>query len=394
MNAPLHSRLKEILFELDLMEPLDNPSLTNGNSGLLLFKFLFYKHFNKGTHSESFEGILQNVVEQSINISYPTFAGGLSGIYWLLSYLHQNGLIDKEDLTAITLDKKQLDQVALRMLEIGNYDFLHGALGIAYYRLFDAVDEHDLFIKEVYEKLSLLNIQHKGLAAIPAFDILQNTQNVSDVNLSLSHGLMSILKFAITSYEQGICKTESKILAYQIIDFLRNNSNDNSTSGSFYPSVVSLTEEYKLKSRLAWCYGDLSIGLILYQASLTFGDKDLQNHALTILLHTTTRRTAEDTHVADAGLCHGSAGIAHMYNIIWVSTGNTVFKDARDYWMGEAVTYVERMGGIKNYKKFSSLEKEYLPCEGLLEGKIGIGLSILTYLTNDFSWDYCLMLNN
>jgi lantibiotic biosynthesis protein len=98
--------------------------------------------------------------------------------------------------------------------------------------------------------------------------------------------------------------------------------------------------------------------------------------------------------VKDAGFCHGCAGIAHMYNKLWHSTHQPVFKAACDFWMQRTLDMATYPDGMAGHKKYTGTEGVFESTPALLDGVAGIGLVLLSYLTGDFSWDYCLMLNN
>jgi hypothetical protein len=96
----------------------------------------------------------------------------------------------------------------------------------------------------------------------------------------------------------------------------------------------------------------------------------------------------------DSGICHGSAGIAHIYNKVWHDTQQPVFKDACDYWIQKTLDMAIYTDGIAGYKKYGGPNAAYEKTPALIDGAAGIGLVLLSYLTGDFCWDYCFMLNN
>src|SRR5262249_31475514 len=78
----------------------------------------------------------------------------------------------------------------------------------------------------------------------------------------------------------------------------------------------------------------------------------------------------------DPSLCHGAAGLGHIFNRLHQATGDGSFLDAACYWLGRAVELP-------------------LPEEpGLLQGKAGIGLALLASLGSiEPAWDRVLLLS-
>ena len=194
-------------------------------------------------------------------------------------------------------------------------------------------------------------------------------------------------------YDGNICKHDAKKIALIIIDFYSNHINIDKKYSNFI-DVINVDEYIYSKSRLGWCYGDLSIAYTLYQAGVTFQDSRTVESAITILLQSTKRRSVEDTYIRDAGICHGSSGVAHIYNRLWHKTKNIIFKDACDYWILKTLEFSCHIDGIAGYKKYSPIKQRFEAELGLLEGTTGIGLVLLSYLTGDFTWDYSIMLDN
>ena len=90
-----------------------------------------------------------------------------------------------------------------------------------------------------------------------------------------------------------------------------------------------------------------------------------------MLYHSTHRRTVEETQVFDAGICHGSAGVAHIYNRMWHYTKDPVFKEATDFWIQKTLDFAVHEDGVAGYKKYNPTTKAYENDYGLLEGRSG-----------------------
>lgn len=389
MNDQILSTLNKIANALKEQQlPI---SIMGGSSGCYLFNFLYLNYLQEKQIDINFQKEIQELAEHSISTSYSNFSNGQAGVNWFFSYLYKYNFLEKADWEFLCSNDTELKNIALQYLNNDYYDFLHGGTGIAYYLLYINKFKSDIFFSNFFSGLNLL--MAKGDSIIPHYDLDAQKLDLSKVNIGISHGLVSILKFSMQCYKQNICTSKAKKLAKSIIEYLKLNTNLDKTI-SYYPSIIEKGKNNNSVSRLAWCYGDLSIGLILYQSSLLFEDEHLKNYSLDILKHTTKRRIKQHTTVVDAGICHGSAGIAHIYNKMWHYTNDKVFKNATDFWILETLNFSLHKDGIAGYKKYNLTNDKYENDFGLLQGSAGIGLVLLSYITGDFSWDYCLMLND
>jgi lantibiotic biosynthesis protein len=127
-------------------------------------------------------------------------------------------------------------------------------------------------------------------------------------------------------------------------------------------------------SRLGWCYGDLTIALTLARAGKALESDLYMQKARQIALHSSLR-DVKSAMVRDAGLCHGSAGLSLIFQLINEIIPEQEFKDASDYWLEYTLTAYRTDGleGFYAYKKGS-----YVETFGVLEGYAGIGLCLLS----------------
>lgn len=111
------------------------------------------------------------------------------------------------------------------------------------------------------------------------------------------------------------------------------------------------------------------------------------------MLHASQRKDFEKNGIVDAGICHGTAGIAHIFNRFFFETKMPIFKDTANYWIKETLKMATHDDGLAGYKSFYS-EKEWVKEYGLLEGVAGIGLALLSHISDEEpTWDRCLLLS-
>lgn len=373
----------------------DNPSISlmGGSPGLLLFKLYYLKHRNNNELSEPFIKEVRLLSEAAINYNNTaTFSTGQAGANWFFTLLYRQGFLDKTDYNTICSSNGNLAIASLDYLSKDNFDFLHGAIGIAYYFLYLKKKAFLPFFDKFLEILT--HLMDKGGGVLFDYDFDTHEAIPNKFNPSLSHGLSSILKFCIECYQGGIYKRRTRNLARRIVKFLLSVVSTDPAPYCYFPNAFEPNSKDNQNSRLSWCYGDLTIAYILYQYGVAFSDGEVKNKALEILYHSAKRRTDENAGLVDAGLCHGSAGVGYIFSKLWHMTSDPVFLDAADFWFQRTIDYAVEEEGIAGFRHFQYITQKRIKDPYLLEGVAGIGLAILSHLYQDYSWDYCLMLND
>lgn len=394
-NTPIHlkQKIKEILahpvYQYDAMQ---NHSLYAGSPGYIMLGLEDSKQ-DSASPDENVIQVLQQLVDGDRTYWNGSFAGGLTGVHWLYIYLYKAGLLEDEDYELLCSDDLLLQQYALQELNRNNWDFMHGALGVAYTMLYRYQESYEPFFEKVFSELNRICNENEITGLFPGYDAKTRMFVKEETDLGLAHGIPSVLKFCIQAYKQDVCKQQAHALADKIIDYLLQHTNSDK-SIAYFAAVLKNGVGYASKSRLGWCYGDLGVAITLYQAAVVLGYEQLREQAIVILKHAAQRRKIEETDIRDAGVCHGSAGVAHIYNRMWHYTRDEVFKETTDFWIAQTLAMASHEEGIAGYRSFNHGAVPWVTQPGLLEGAAGIGLVLHSYLTGDFSWDYCIMLND
>jgi lantibiotic modifying enzyme len=213
-------------------------------------------------------------------------------------------------------------------------------------------------------------------------------------NISLSHGMSSIISILSKLLKiEEINKGKTETLLRGTVQYILAQEIDKDKYGSFFTNFALESTETVAKSRLAWCYGDLGIASVLYQAGKVLNKDSWINRSLEILLFAATQR--KDS-LDDAILCHGTAGIGHIFYRMWWNTKLPEFKEAADYWFKETLKMATFKDGLAGFKALEMPDGKptYVNKYGLLTGVAGIGLAMLTYYYElDPAWDECLLLS-
>lgn len=355
---------------------------------------------NYGLHfsdEQAMQLALNNVEEtvSSLNIEdikYNTYSQGLVSTGLLLKEMDRLELIEVgEEFFEV------IDQVGTQFgdyfISQEDFDFFHGSTGIAAYCFAGKMHSDtsrayiDRWLDAVSDRMDPKEIRMRFVNSM-------DPERKQMINTGLSHGLSAILKQCIRMREaykddQRVTNIINSITAL----FKRNYSEEHYPY--FYPGLVEHEEEFKTserRNRLGWCYGDLTVGYVLYQAAKVIQDSVLEGMALTMLKATTTRRTLQETSLSAPSLCHGFAGTGHIYNHIYHMTNEPAFEEAAEYWFQRTIDHAKKgVGnlGFENPQITDHKEDE----NGFLTGVGGISLAFQSYLNSNFDWDMILMLD-
>src|SRR6266536_2420871 len=91
-------------------------------------------------------------------------------------------------------------------------------------------------------------------------------------------------------------------------------------------------------ARCAWCYGDPGIAAALLLAARGVGAAGWEQAAVALACRAAERPPAE-TGVVDASFCHGTAGLAHIYNRMYQATGEPRLGRAAVYWLERTLDF-------------------------------------------------------
>ncbi|PKV51613.1 lanthionine synthetase-like protein [Aquimarina sp. MAR_2010_214] len=403
IEIQLRNKLKEISEILDAKtEKNKEIGVLSGVSGVALFQFYYSKFLDEDIHADKGAETITKAVE-FINdgFTYPTFCTGIAGACWVLEILKEEEFVElDDDFLSSDLDSYLLE--AMRAdIKTGNYDFLHGAMGYGYYFLkrYQNVtsEESKTKYKDYLDELiaELKKSSKKNDSGMWWESVLKQKEDITGCNLSLSHGISSMVNFLSRIAEHKEFYDDVREMLEQTVKYILHCRNKDKTLTATFPNWIINEDVVDNNSRLAWCYGDLGIGISIYRAGKILGDTQISDEAIAILKYSTQRRDIEEAGVLDAGLCHGAYGILLIYNYLYKKTNDVAFKEASDFWAQKALDMAIHEQGYAGYMVWRGAEEEKWKNEvSLLEGVAGIGLSIISYLAPfETKWDECLLIS-
>lgn len=366
-------------------------NLMEGKTGEILFWAYYSKYKKNAAAKNKITSILSDVFDEIKNgFKDPTFCSGLAGIGWTVEHLVQNGFIKADTNKIIGSLDDFLYSYLLFYIRAGNYDYLHGALGIGMYYINRSSNPKTQ--EYLIEMVNELEKQSTRINQGIAWNVkLAPDSDMRGYNLSMSHGISGIIVILSRLYKLGICKEKvSELVTGAVTYLLQNKQKD--TSLYLFPRWVCETEtETNKGGRLAWCYYDMGIAIALWQAGLLFNNEKWKNEAIETLLHTTIITDIKESGACDAGLCHGTAGIAHIYHRMYSYTNIDAFKKSSIFWFEQSLKMASYEDGLAGYKAYRG---DWVNDYGLLDGISGIGLAMISAVSDtEPRWDSALLLS-
>jgi len=400
-----YSHYKKILTVIDrqvynkLQEPFsyDNIGIMDGYAGELLYLFYSSIHNN---NQDVYDFALSKVEELleivDANSSY-SLCSGLAGIIWALQHLENNDMVPG---AGNMIDDDVIDhlcEISVRLIEGGNYDYMHAGLGICLPLLSSEkiATQYSAHLEKIVDVLDSDAHKENNMAYwLYKIDIAENKG--PSVSLGLSHGLPGIIAILSKISNKGIAVNKCNQLAEQIINYIFHTKNTRSDS-PLYPSLVYIGDKewsWEGNGRVAWCYGDLNIAIALLYAAKAQNKPDYRQIAIDIIEQTIKRRDTEYDLVADGSFCHGTVGVGHLYSRFYNYTQNETFKEAANFWFAKTLEKIKYEDNVYKIYRFHKGVEEWTTNTDVLMGSAGMGLAILSGIAPVMPlWDEVMLLD-
>jgi hypothetical protein len=381
-------------------------SLASGMAG----QALFYSYLALATSDEAAADRAAELVEKAADElastpMAPNLYAGFPGISWTMEHLQgrlfesaPEGEDDGED-PMLEIDEALLGPLR-RAPWLGEYDLIGGLAGLGVYAL-ERLPRPSAasLLEQVVERLAeLAEEMPDGAAWYSAAERIPEWQREFHpkgyYNLGVAHGLPGVLPVLAGACAAGVAVERARPLLDSSVRFLLARRLDPGSpscfAGSFFPG------EAPAPTRLAWCYGDPGIAATLLVAARAVGEPEWERHALDIA-RAAAARTDGSAHVRDAGLCHGAAGLGHLFNRMYQMTGDEELARAARFWFErtyEFQTPGEEVAGFRAYDPNPEGEPGWRADAGFLEGAAGVGLAFLGAISNvEPAWDRVLLIS-
>jgi lantibiotic modifying enzyme len=268
----------------------------------------------------------------------PDLFGGFTSVAWVMQHLAGAGMSGAVDVDSI-------DEALEDLLEEDDpeqpFDLLSGLAGFGVYFLeqLPGVAARRR-VTLVVDRLARTAVEDgPGLtwrtppSLLPLFN--QDPRLGHHYNVGVSHGVGGVLGFLAGAHAAEIAPARTGPLIEGAARWVLAQKLP-PPSPSRYPAWVIAERGAARPTRLAWCYGDIGLAAALLVASRATGDGTLRREAIELGCDA-ARRSVEHTGVADAGLCHGASGIAHLFNRMFQATGVETLREASVRWFDHLI---------------------------------------------------------
>jgi lantibiotic biosynthesis protein len=210
------------------------------------------------------------------------------------------------------------------------------------------------------------------------------------VDLGVAHGIAGVVPLLARVQRLGLAQQTVRPLLDGAVGWLLAHLVD-TASGPTVPYFVADGVEPG-PARSAWCYGDPGVAAALLLAARDAGEPAWAADAITLAMGA-ANRPPDQTGVVDAGLCHGSAGLAHLFNRMYQMTAEPILADAARFWVERTLELCSAAVPGQGAAVTGGAPTPWAG-PGLLEGAAGIALAMeAASTTAEPAWDQMLLVS-
>jgi hypothetical protein len=320
---------------------------------------------------------------------------GFVGIAWAAEHLNKL-LTSGADNPTEAVDEalpEYLDQSPWR----NDYDLINGLVGVGVYaleRLPRPVAA--AYLERVIDRLAeRAEWSRGGITWHTPSELLISEQRAQYpkgfYNLGLAHGAPGVIALLGAACSAGVALAKARPLLRGAVAWLVRQQLP-ARAGSRFPSLLAAGIE-PAASRLAWCYGDAGVAVALLSAARGLDEPAWEQEALAIA-RAAAARPADTAGVRDAGLCHGAAGLGHLFNRLYHAVGDPCFAEAARFWFRRCLEMRKPGRGVAGFSRHWRQDGAdiWQKDPGLLTGAAGIALALLAAITDiEPKWDRVLL---
>lgn len=301
------------------------------------------------------------------------FIKGFVGVGWLFELMQ-----DSADPTGPDDDDAGLDAAVAALAQrdpwpgVGYFDLVSGLVGAGVYFLSrPSSPQVSAYLEAIVYRLEeSAEYLEDGIAWWGA-TVLGPDHVVSCFNLGLAHGVPGVVGFLARALSRGVSPRRTHALLEGAVRWIL--AQRLAAGPSCFPTYCTPAGPDG-PARAAWCYGDPGVALALMAAASAADRRDWEAAAVDVAL-VAARRPTETTHVLDASVCHGAAGLVHVFNRLYQASGEAQLRDAAARW-------AETTLGLLAAGRWDGVPGSGAPLvakrASVLEGQAGIALALLS----------------
>lgn len=325
-----------------------DPSLAGGQAGLaLLYAWLAVAGGRPRAHELSQYCLDQAIDTVAAQTTESSLWHGFVGVAWAAELIDRLLDPNREDRN------EAVDDAASRVLSRPKlwpapHDLVLGVTGLGVYALERAPRPLAIeCLHHVVERLEASAQQDKdGIywwtppSELDPEDQEEFPSGVAD--LGVAHGVPGAIALLGAICGAGVERARARGLLEGAVSWLLAQAVETET-GATFPYWVAPGFEPE-PARCAWCYGDPGVAATLLVAARGASEPKWEREAVALACRAAERPDAE-TGIDDAGFCHGTAGLAHIFNRIYQATGEPKLGRAARHWLERTLEFCRSAQG-------------------------------------------------
>lgn len=337
----------------------------------------------------------------------PSLHGGFAGIAWMADHVQELLGVAGDDGNA------GVDAALIRMVDAGPWPFGHdliaGLTGIGVYALARAHRPAGAaLLGRVLGRLDEMSeMRAPGACFFTRPEWLSPPWRArypqGFYELGMAHGTPGVIAFLVRAHAttpagqagqgaEAVAALARAATRWLLAQRQASGRPGQADHGSF---PARLAPDAEPATRLAWCSGDVGVSLALLGAGRLLDEPAWVETALD-LARTAAARRDENAGVTETGLCHGTAGLAHLFQRWFQVTGEALFRDAALAWLERTLELRAPGTGIAGYggrptsgaapAADGARDRDGDP--SLIHGATGVALALLAAVTAvEPAWD-------
>lgn len=369
---------------------------------LCLLKLMEIEHIEIDIKKEIgvyLEIIKIGITNNEIDFNNLSMIEGLSGLGMLLIELNGKGANVNVLLKSINkvLFNKISNSIEYRIKKYNiedisdmDYDFILGfSATLRYLVELKNVYGND-YVKESVEKIGdyfncivkKININSLELDCIVIKNMTSKTAS-KKIDLGMAHGLAAVMSSISIAKINGVTFDSQEVLIEKLINTYLNTV-VYSKELIYWPSIIELDNEEQLNGDIlylgnfSWCYGVCGVARALYLAGKAVNN--IKAMEISIKAFDKIAKYSKFIEFDTAMICHGYAGTLMILNEMFKDTNNDKVGEACQVIL-EKIFALYKNDSIFGFESISSYkDKASEMCISLLEGNLGIILTIISYM--------------
>jgi len=391
-RAAIASVIVEIVGAVEVWRR-DNPASSNDHADYATLRIYAATDDTVPDPEDAASAALAAAVAGITDRQEPGLYGGVARVAFAVGHLSAG---DDADAACEIIERSLMTYVE-RPTE--SYDLISGLVGIAVPVLQRIADGRPSMTSEPLARAILGQLERlarpmpTGLAWHTPPQLLPAWQREiapdGYINLGLAHGIPGIVAILARYILAGVDPGRAGALLEGAVSYLRSVASP--TPGSRYPAWLP-TQRADALTRVAWCYGDLGVAVALLSAANATSRDDWRREAVA-LARGMASRPYEAAQAIDAGLCHGTAGIAHLFNRLAQATCDDELVRAADGWYARTLS-LRRSEPLAGFPRgtLGSGAITWEPSADLLTGATGVALALHAAISPiEPAWDQLLL---